>query len=511
MGLCQNEDLTPADVSPQSHLYAYWLCKNGHSFKSRIQNRMLGSRCPYCAGKLPIKYKTDLETSHPELLDEWDYDKNHIKPDEVTAGSEKKVYWIGKCGHSYQQMVINHVNGSGCPVCAGKIVIAGVNDLETAYPDIAKEWDFKKNSVLPSQVSPHSEKKAWWICRNGHSYSMAIGSRTAVKPQGCSVCANELKTSYSEQSVFYYVKQVFPDAVNRDRSMKKELDIYIPSIQTAIEYDGVYWHNSKQKLAKDNEKDIFCQNRGIRLIRFRDTKMPDTVSAVRINCKDGNSRSLQKAIKKLFDILQVECPDVDLSRDSTEILSSYVVNQKENSLANRFPSLCKEWDYDKNAPITPDNIAWGSAKVVYWKCLKCQKEWKCSVANRTGGIFQKCPRCTKKELRKSLVVAVMNIDTGEVFDSVASAARSCNGRGSDISTVCRGNQKTAFGYHWKYIGKSRKATPNYHGRIINLDNGMVFDTLQEAAAWCNGKLLNISACCRGRQKTAYGYRWEFYD
>ena len=40
------------------------------------------------------------------------------------------------------------------------------------------------------------------------------------------------------------------------------------------------------------------------------------------------------------------------------------------SLAVNNPDLAKEWDYDKNAPLTPDAITFGSAKKVWWKCLK---------------------------------------------------------------------------------------------------------------------------------------------
>ena len=44
-----------------------------------------------------------------------------------------------------------------------------------------------------------------------------------------------------------------------------ELDIYIPSIKTAIEYDGVYYHNSKHAIEKENKKDDLCTEKDIRL------------------------------------------------------------------------------------------------------------------------------------------------------------------------------------------------------------------------------------------------------
>lgn len=48
---------------------------------------------------------------------------------------------------------------------------------------IAKEWDFEKNVMLPSEVAEHSGKKAWWICEHGHSWQTTIIERRMGK--GC--------------------------------------------------------------------------------------------------------------------------------------------------------------------------------------------------------------------------------------------------------------------------------------------------------------------------------------
>ncbi len=41
----------------------------------------------------------DIKTTHPNLLDEWDYEKNNklrIFPEKVSHGSHEKVWWIHK-------------------------------------------------------------------------------------------------------------------------------------------------------------------------------------------------------------------------------------------------------------------------------------------------------------------------------------------------------------------------------------------------------------------------------
>ena len=45
-----------------------------------------------------------------------------------------------------------------------------------------------------------------------------------------------------------------------------------------------------------------------------------------------------------------------------------------NSLAEVHPELVSEWS-EKNLPLTPDDITFGSNKKVWWKCKDCGREW----------------------------------------------------------------------------------------------------------------------------------------
>ncbi len=64
----------------------------------------------------------DLETRCPELLMEWDYEKNTIQPSDVSAGSQKKVWWkCSSCGHEWMASAVNRSRGRKCPECAKKI------------------------------------------------------------------------------------------------------------------------------------------------------------------------------------------------------------------------------------------------------------------------------------------------------------------------------------------------------------------------------------------------------
>ena len=72
--------------------------------------------------------------------------------------------------------LLNH----GCPICANRKIVPGVNDLATVNPEPAAEWDTERNSQLtPDAVAPFSNRKVWWRCgAKGHLYLASIASRS---------------------------------------------------------------------------------------------------------------------------------------------------------------------------------------------------------------------------------------------------------------------------------------------------------------------------------------------
>ena len=75
-----------------------------------------------------------LAKKHPELVSEWSDKNGDLTPEDISYGSNRKVWWNGKCGHSWIANIKNRSNGSGCPYCTGNRILYGVNDLETGYP-----------------------------------------------------------------------------------------------------------------------------------------------------------------------------------------------------------------------------------------------------------------------------------------------------------------------------------------------------------------------------------------
>jgi hypothetical protein len=161
-----------------------WVCDFGHEWQGLPSIFRNGYTCPICKGKKVLPGVNDIATTHPEKVRRfWSFNKNSISPSEVSAGSDKRVWWVCEKGHDWQGTP-NEVLGRnrGCPACAGKVIVAGDNDLRTLYPDIAEQWHPEKNkSLTPSKVTPGANKKIWWQCEKGHEWEAFTSSAFDIK------------------------------------------------------------------------------------------------------------------------------------------------------------------------------------------------------------------------------------------------------------------------------------------------------------------------------------------
>lgn len=190
----KNGKLTPEMMSCQSNIKVWWLGSCGHEWRTDVAHRVSGRGCPFCSNHKVLSGYNDLLTTNPQLAQEWHSDKNgDLKPTQVTAGSQRKVWWRCSKGHEWQADISSRNRGNGCPVCSSRRLFAGINDLLTVYPDIAKEWHPTLNGdFLPSMVTARNNKKAWWLCPAcGHEWETRIVHR--ANGHGCPKCSNKKK------------------------------------------------------------------------------------------------------------------------------------------------------------------------------------------------------------------------------------------------------------------------------------------------------------------------------
>ena len=304
----KNKGVFPLDVLPNSAKKVWWMCSKGHEWRAIIEDRNKGNGCPYCAGQKIIQGYNDLQTVNPTLAKEWNYEKNNeLTPISVFPNSNKKVWWMCSEGHEWQASINHRSNGRNCPYCAGKKVLVGYNDLQTINPILSKEWNYGKNTgVTPTDVSPNSDKKMWWKCRNGHEWQATISSRNVGS--GCPYCAGQkVIQGYNDL-------QTINPILSKEWNYEKNngltpMDVFSHSIKKAwwICSNGHEWHAS-----------ISNRNKG-----------------------HG-------------------CP----------YCAGQKVIQGYNDLQTLNPTLAKEWNYEKNNRLTPADIMSSSGKKVWWRCSK---------------------------------------------------------------------------------------------------------------------------------------------
>jgi len=78
---------------------------------------------------------------------------------------------------------------------------------------------------------------------------------------------------------------------------------------------------------------------------------------------------------------------------------------EKDSLANKYPLVAAEWNYEKNVNLIPHNISYGSNKMVWWKC-KNGHEWESRVYNRSHG--KSCPYCCNQKVNLENCLATTN-------------------------------------------------------------------------------------------------------
>jgi hypothetical protein len=137
--------------------------------------------------------------SNHELLREWNFKKNKISPYDISLGSGKKVWWKCKKGHEWEAVVCDRtLKKSKCPYCNGRMASKDYC-LEKMFPLVAKEWNYKKNTIDISKITPKSGKKVWWKCEKGHEWEAVVRHRS--NGSGCPYCSGRVATK--ENSLLY--------------------------------------------------------------------------------------------------------------------------------------------------------------------------------------------------------------------------------------------------------------------------------------------------------------------
>lgn len=162
--------------------------------------------------------KRKVLSDFPELMLDWKQELNpEMNPNIINYSSHKRVNWCcHKCGRIWPLSVkARTIDRVGCTCDAmqrksaslRKTLVKKKGSLRDHYPEISKLWNYEKNGdKSPQDYRPYSKDIVWWICYKGHEWPARINSRT--QGRGCKECNKEKGTSFPEQAIFFYLRQI---------------------------------------------------------------------------------------------------------------------------------------------------------------------------------------------------------------------------------------------------------------------------------------------------------------
>jgi len=393
----KNNGLIPGDVMAGSNARVWWKCEQGHSWQAAVYSRKAGSGCPYCAGNAVLPGYNDLQTRMPGLIREWDFERNtKISPDMVAPNAKQKIWWRCSQGHSWQATVYSRTSGKGCPYCAGKKVLTGFNDLSTVNPTLAAEWDDRRNGTLtPKEVTASSHRTVWWMDGIGHSWKARVANRS--QGCGCPYCAG---------------RQVLPgfnDLATLNPALAAEWDFekngnLTPFMVTIQSKRSVGWkcakgHRWKAMVSNRSRCGCpYCANRRVMVgyndLRTLHPELPeewDYEKNNRLKPEDVTYRSRRKVWWKCRNGHSWKAEIYERHKGiGCPYCGGYKAFPGFNDLRTSSPWLADEWDYERNAPLLPDEILPFTNRKVWWKC-KNGHHWRSNVNSRQKGAG--CPYC----------------------------------------------------------------------------------------------------------------------
>ena len=283
-----------------------------------------------------------LKAEHPDVAEQWDYQKNSpLKPENFSSGSNKRVWW--KCpngdDHEWRTAIHQRTGGdkTGCPFCSNRRV-SQTNNLLLNDPKLASEWHPTRNGYLTAdKVTVVSGKRVWWKCPKGddHEWVSSVGDRYKGS---CPFCTGK------RASKDYNLKVLNPEVSKQ-------------------------WHPNKNgELKPENVS-------------------PNSGKKVWWKCPEGEDHQWESLVS-------------NRNRNSGCPFCSGRYASSTNNLLLTHPELVKEWHPTKNGDLTPKDINQGSVKKVWWLCSKDDNhEWESTVNNRTNGTG--CPVCLGRKVSKA--------------------------------------------------------------------------------------------------------------
>jgi hypothetical protein len=239
-----------------AHQKLEYICPKGHKHSINWNNWQQGQRCPYCTGN----GKPSIEFIRSKFKKE-----GYRLLTTKYINCKQKLSYICPKGHKHNIRWNDWKTGYRCLYCAGK-------DKKTT--DFVRSAFEERGYELLTKEYMNCEQKLYYICPNGHRYSITWAMWQ--RGQGCPRCIGIM--SRGEIELRNFIKSLGIKVLSNDRNQifnpetgrGLELDIFMPALNKAIEYNGEYWHSFKGAIERDKIKIKQCTKKGIELLVIKE-------------------------------------------------------------------------------------------------------------------------------------------------------------------------------------------------------------------------------------------------
>ncbi len=282
------------------------ICPIHGEFEQSSNNHLRGHGCPSCSENKKLTTEEFIEKAKKVHENKYDYSKS------IYNGARKNIKIICPEHGEFEQIAYTHLKGARCPVCMGNQLKTTKQFIDEANEKYNNKYDYSKVEY----VKAHSKVNI--ICpKHGEFEQTANVHLRKVVSIGCPMCASEQSVSNMEKEIVDFLKKelnINNIKINKRNIIKpKELDIFLPDFNIAIEFDGLYYHSELFQKNKNYhlDKTKMCEEKNIRLIHiFEDEwiyKMEIVKSRLRnILNKTEDKIYARKCIIKEIDIYQAK-------------------------------------------------------------------------------------------------------------------------------------------------------------------------------------------------------------
>lgn len=212
----------------------------------------------------------------------------------------------------------------------------------------------------------------------GHQYSVIPNNLVSVDSGiVCRVCTPSTQVSKAENSIVDFIKSCYSGWVETsDRTILegKELDIVLPDLGIAIEYNGMYWHTEEKRgmfyhLNKTKSVEAF----GYRLIHIYETEWLKNPSIVKSRLRSIINKGIRifarKTIVKKIDFPREFLEVNHIQGAGTNTSNNYGLFLKDKLVAVMTfstPRFSKDYDYEliRYCSLLDTNIIGGASKLL---------------------------------------------------------------------------------------------------------------------------------------------------